>query len=275
MCLDRQCFRQGRSTSVSVSCGGARCASVGFAQQRTRAAAAEGAGGVRAGVRLVLRPARLRRPRRRPRPEQRRALPRGDARREAGAAGATSRPRRTRTSARTSTSCSARPIAQIEGSELNERLLLPFTDVGQLVFQGEQAPAAGPDRAGAPREGARAPAALRRPRAGQHRDHDAGAPAVRGEAEQPGAAEADQARSRAGAAQRRHLRHRHPPAVREVQDRRRRARAGRDGAAARATTPRGCASRRCCRTRAPTTACRRSCMRSSSSRSASTSRRSS
>ncbi|NCT68772.1 MAG: DUF885 domain-containing protein [Rhodanobacteraceae bacterium] len=28
---------------------------------------------------------------------------------------------------------------QIEGSELNERLLLPFTDVGQLVFQGEQA----------------------------------------------------------------------------------------------------------------------------------------
>jgi len=28
---------------------------------------------------------------------------------------------------------------QIEGSELNEKLLLPFTDVGQLVFQGEQA----------------------------------------------------------------------------------------------------------------------------------------
>lgn len=28
---------------------------------------------------------------------------------------------------------------QIEGGELNERLLLPFTDVGQLVFQGEQA----------------------------------------------------------------------------------------------------------------------------------------
>lgn len=28
---------------------------------------------------------------------------------------------------------------RIEGSELNERLLLPFTDVGQLVFQGEQA----------------------------------------------------------------------------------------------------------------------------------------
>jgi uncharacterized protein (DUF885 family) len=27
---------------------------------------------------------------------------------------------------------------QIEGSDLNERLLLPFTDVGQLVFQGEQ-----------------------------------------------------------------------------------------------------------------------------------------
>ena len=27
---------------------------------------------------------------------------------------------------------------QIEGSELNERLVLPFTDVGQLVFQGEQ-----------------------------------------------------------------------------------------------------------------------------------------
>lgn len=28
---------------------------------------------------------------------------------------------------------------QIEGSELNEKFLLPFTDVGQLVFQGEQA----------------------------------------------------------------------------------------------------------------------------------------
>lgn len=28
---------------------------------------------------------------------------------------------------------------QIEGSELNERFLLPFADVGQLVFQGEQA----------------------------------------------------------------------------------------------------------------------------------------
>lgn len=28
---------------------------------------------------------------------------------------------------------------QIEGSELNERLVLPFADVGQLVFQGEQA----------------------------------------------------------------------------------------------------------------------------------------
>ena len=28
---------------------------------------------------------------------------------------------------------------QIEGNELNEKLLLPFTDVGQLVFQGEQA----------------------------------------------------------------------------------------------------------------------------------------
>jgi len=27
---------------------------------------------------------------------------------------------------------------QIEGSELNERLLMPFTDVGQVVFQGEQ-----------------------------------------------------------------------------------------------------------------------------------------
>ena len=28
---------------------------------------------------------------------------------------------------------------QIEGSELNERLMLPFNDIGQLVFQGEQA----------------------------------------------------------------------------------------------------------------------------------------
>ena len=33
----------------------------------------------------------------------------------------------------------SRADQQLEGSELNERLLLPFTDVGQLVFQGEQA----------------------------------------------------------------------------------------------------------------------------------------
>ena len=134
----------------------------------------------------LLRPAGLRRPRRRPRPgrgERFRAAMRGaqgPLQAEPQDRGEPERPPGHRTS------CSSAADARSKAANSTSACCCRSTDVGQLVFGRAACCRTRPSRA--PRESARSPEALRRPRTGQHADHDAGAPALRGKPEQPGAA---------------------------------------------------------------------------------------